>query len=76
MQDKFAMNNPMSTASGKNPGRSRLQDVARHAGVSTMTVARVLREPHKVAPETRARVDAALAETRYAAWAAAILWRL
>lgn len=66
MQDKFAMYNAMSPPAEKSPGRSRLQDVARHAGVSTMTVARVLREPHKVAPETRARVDAALAETRYA----------
>lgn len=46
-------------------GRSRLEDVARHAGVSTMTVARVLREPHKVAPDTRDRVSAALDATGY-----------
>jgi LacI family transcriptional regulator, gluconate utilization system Gnt-I transcriptional repressor len=45
--------------------RSRLLDVAHRARVSTMTVARVLREPHKVAPETRKRVAAALDATGY-----------
>lgn len=45
--------------------RSRLQDVADRARVSTMTVARVLREPHKVAPDTRKRVAAALDATGY-----------
>jgi LacI family gluconate utilization system Gnt-I transcriptional repressor len=44
---------------------ARLADVARRAGVSTMTVARVLRQPEKVAPPTRARVDAALKAARY-----------
>jgi LacI family gluconate utilization system Gnt-I transcriptional repressor len=43
-------------ASGPS-GRSRLSDVARQAGVSTMTVTRVLREPEKVAPATRERVQ-------------------
>jgi LacI family transcriptional regulator, gluconate utilization system Gnt-I transcriptional repressor len=38
-------------------GRSRLSDVARQAGVSTMTVTRVLRDPDKVAPATRERVQ-------------------
>lgn len=45
--------------------RPRLQDVALAAGVSTMTVVRVLREPHKVAAATRARVELVLAETGY-----------
>jgi LacI family transcriptional regulator, gluconate utilization system Gnt-I transcriptional repressor len=54
---------PQSRARPSN--RSRLRDVAQHARVSTMTVARVLREPHKVAPETRKRVDAALDATGY-----------
>lgn len=45
--------------------RARLADVARSAGVSTMTVARVLREPGKVAPATLERVRAVLEETGY-----------
>lgn len=46
-------------------GRSRLEDVAQKAGVSTMTVVRVLREPGKVASATRSRVRAALDELQY-----------
>jgi LacI family gluconate utilization system Gnt-I transcriptional repressor len=46
-------------------GRPRLLDVARAAGVSTMTVVRVLREPAKVAAATRARVEAVIARTGY-----------
>jgi LacI family transcriptional regulator, gluconate utilization system Gnt-I transcriptional repressor len=38
-------------------GRSRLSDVARQAGVSTMTVTRVLHAPEKVTPATRERVQ-------------------
>jgi LacI family gluconate utilization system Gnt-I transcriptional repressor len=45
--------------------RSRLRDVARLAGVSTMTVMRVLREPAKVRPTTRARVEAVVRKTGY-----------
>lgn len=45
--------------------RSRLSDVARLAGVSTMTVVRVLREPAKVAEKTRARVEAVIRKTEY-----------
>ncbi len=55
----------MPTRRNRTPRRSRLEDVAQHAGVSTMTVVRVLREPHKVAPATRARVTAALDKTQY-----------
>ena len=48
------------------PGeRRRMEDVARHAGVSQMTVSRALRTPDKVAPATRARVAAAIAELDY-----------
>jgi LacI family gluconate utilization system Gnt-I transcriptional repressor len=47
------------------PRRARLADVASAAGVSVMTVVRVLREPHKVASATRARVEAVLADTGY-----------
>ncbi|MEO6928104.1 MAG: LacI family DNA-binding transcriptional regulator, partial [Casimicrobiaceae bacterium] len=45
--------------------RARLADVAALAGVSAMTVARALRDPHKVAPATRERVAAAVAQTSY-----------
>ena len=50
---------------GGSGGRARLRDVARLAGVSTMTVNRVLQQPHKVAPATRARVENVLRETGY-----------
>ena len=49
----------------RGEARPRLLDVARAAGVSTMTVVRVLREPQKVAAATRARVEHVLAATRY-----------
>jgi len=45
--------------------RARLADVARTAGVSTMTVARALREPGKVAPDTLRRVRAVIEATGY-----------
>lgn len=46
-------------------GRATLADVAREAGVTSITVSRFLREPRKVAPETAARIEAALAATGY-----------
>lgn len=55
----------MLTRRKRTPTRSRLEDVAKHAGVSTMTVVRVLREPQKVAPATRMRVEASLDATKY-----------
>ena len=42
-----------------------LSDVARRARVSTATVSRCLNLPHQVRPETRARVEAAVAELGY-----------
>lgn len=42
-----------------------LEDVARRAGVSTATVSRSLNAPDRVRPETRSRVDAAVAELGY-----------
>jgi len=45
--------------------RPRLSDVARAAGVSTMTVTRVLRDPAKVAPNTLHKVQRVLRETAY-----------
>jgi LacI family gluconate utilization system Gnt-I transcriptional repressor len=53
------------SAARARAGRPRLLDVAHAAGVSTMTVVRVLREPGKVAAETRARVQNVLNETGY-----------
>jgi LacI family transcriptional regulator, gluconate utilization system Gnt-I transcriptional repressor len=44
---------------------SRMQDVARLARVSVITVSRVLREPDRVAAKTRARVIAAIEATGY-----------
>lgn len=40
-------------------------DVAKEAGVSAITVSRVLRTPSQVRPETRKRVDAAVAKLQY-----------
>src|ERR687883_228517 len=54
----------MADGSGQN-GRRRMEDVARHAGVSQMTVSRALRTPDKVAPATRARIAAAITELDY-----------
>ena len=45
--------------------RPRLLDVASAAGVSTMTVVRVLREPTKVAARTRERVEEVIRVTGY-----------
>src|SRR6202171_582235 len=57
---------PMSTA-GPNPPHSAptLSAVAKLAGVSSITVSRVLRLPNLVAPETRGRVEAAMRELGY-----------
>jgi len=41
------------------------EDVARQAGVSHITVSRVINTPEKVAPETRAKVQAAIARMGY-----------
>ncbi len=43
----------------------RVEDVAREAGVSPITVSRALSAPHKLRPETRARVMEAVARTGY-----------
>ncbi len=42
-----------------------LRDVARHAGVSHQTVSRVINNSDRVSPETRARVEEAIAELGY-----------
>ena len=47
------------------PAAVRLVDVARVARVAPITVSRALREPDKVSPATRSRVEAAVARTGY-----------
>jgi LacI family transcriptional regulator len=42
-----------------------IKDVARLSGVSAMTVSRVINESPRVSPETRRRVEQAIAELRY-----------
>ena len=53
----------------QGPGRAaravRVEDVAREAGVSPITVSRTLSTPGKVNPETRQRVMAAVEKTGY-----------
>jgi LacI family gluconate utilization system Gnt-I transcriptional repressor len=44
---------------------ARMRDVAKRAGVSTMTVSRALNEPSKVSPEMRERVIRAVKEIGY-----------
>lgn len=61
-----------------NPVRPRAltsHDIARLAGVSQTTVSRVLRDDHRVAPETRERVLKAMADTRFEPNAAARAFR-
>jgi LacI family transcriptional regulator len=50
---------------GGRAGRPTLRDVAERAGVSAMTVSRVLRGDVRVLPATRERVEAAVAELDY-----------
>ncbi|MEV5447730.1 LacI family DNA-binding transcriptional regulator, partial [Streptomyces sp. NPDC052644] len=45
--------------------RHRLKDVAERAGVSVKTVSNVVNGYQHVRPDTRARVEAAIAELRY-----------
>ncbi len=45
--------------------RVTIRDVAKHAGVSHQTVSRVINDDSLVTPETRARVEAAIAELGY-----------
>lgn len=45
--------------------RATLESVARHASVSMQTVSNVINAPHRVRPETLARVQAAIEELGY-----------
>jgi LacI family gluconate utilization system Gnt-I transcriptional repressor len=54
-----------STAKGRGTGRATLEEVARLAGVSTMTASRVLSQPQLVSDATRAKVEQAVLELGY-----------
>src|SRR3979490_2426815 len=57
---------PMSTPGPNEPHSApTLSAVAKLAGVSSITVSRVVRLPNLVAPETRSRVEAAMRELGY-----------
>src|SRR5262252_5103126 len=45
--------------------RVTIRDVARHSGVSAMTVSRVINESDRVSAETRRRVEVAIADLGY-----------
>src|SRR5256885_491088 len=47
------------------PPSATIRDVARLSGVSPMTVSRVINESERVSPDTRRRVEAAIAELGY-----------
>ncbi|GAA2827604.1 hypothetical protein GCM10010505_59800 [Kitasatospora aburaviensis] len=53
-----------ANGAARRPG-AKLVDVARAAGVSTGTVSNVLNRPHVVAPDTRDRVEKAIADLGY-----------
>jgi LacI family transcriptional regulator, gluconate utilization system Gnt-I transcriptional repressor len=52
-------------AARRSHGRATLADVAAAAGVTSITVSRYLREPHRVAADTAQKVALALAATGY-----------
>ncbi len=52
-------------ANRQSSGRVTIADVAARVGVSSMTVSRVLNRDPRVRPETRQRVETAIAELRY-----------
>lgn len=56
----------MSTKAKRNGGNSiRMSDIARHAGVSPMTVSRALSDPSTVSEKMRRKVEAAVREFGY-----------
>lgn len=57
--------------SGEGESWATMGEVAARAGVSPMTVSRVLKEPERVRPATRERVERAIAELGYVPDAAA-----
>lgn len=60
-----ATDTPPAMTDRSPPRRTLLRDVARRAGVSSMTVTRTLRQPDKVSAATRNRVEAAVRALGY-----------
>ncbi|WP_322071891.1 LacI family DNA-binding transcriptional regulator [Paraburkholderia bannensis] len=56
---------PEKTGKRAKSGRPTIRDVSRLAGVSRMTVSRVMSEPDRVLPATRERVQRAIADLGY-----------
>src|SRR6185503_1479237 len=53
------------TRARRGNGQANMHDIARHAGVSPMTVSRALREPGSVSEKMRRKVEAAVREFGY-----------
>jgi len=49
----------------RNAGRPTIADVAKRAGVSSITVSRALRDPARVSPELRRQIEEAVRELNY-----------
>ncbi|WP_462380776.1 LacI family DNA-binding transcriptional regulator [Pseudomonas sp. Marseille-QA0892] len=64
MSDPSIPTNPFATSTPR-PGSATLDDVARVAGVSPITVSRVINKPEIVSERTIQRVQAAIAQTGY-----------
>lgn len=56
---------PSTTRKRKGAGRVTLNAVAKHAGVSAITVSRYFNQPDQVSPERRERIAAAVTELGY-----------
>lgn len=65
MENPHNATNDASSRQRRSHGRATLADVAAAAGVTPMTVSRVLREPDRVASETAQRVRLAITATGY-----------
>lgn len=65
-----------AAARGRNTAKATLRDVAALAGVSLMTVSRAMKQPQQLAPETLARVRAAMDQVGYVPNMAAVSLRL
>lgn len=57
--------NRSSTGKGRGTGRATLEEVARLAGVSTMTASRALSQPQLVSEATRTKVERAVLDLGY-----------
>jgi len=55
----------MARKARRGSGETRMSDIARHAGVSPMTVSRALRDPESVSEAMRRKVEAAVRQFGY-----------